>query len=137
MSGSTNRTVGYAFGAVYLVVGLLGFTVSGGHSFAGAEGGSLLGLFGVNGLHNIVHLLVGLALAGAAAAGTAAARATNTSVGAVYLLVGLLGLVVGSGSLNLLALNGADNLLHFASAILLLVVGLATDRATRRVPAHQ
>jgi hypothetical protein len=120
-------------------VGLLGFTVSGHHEFAGEHGGNLLGIFAVNGLHNVVHLLVGVVLIGAAAAGRAAAKGANTAVGAVYLLVGLLGLIVGGGSLNLLALNAPDHVLHFASAIALLGVGLAADRtgSTRRVASHR
>jgi hypothetical protein len=135
MSRSINQLVGYAFGAVYLVVGLLGFTVSGGHAFAGEHGGHLLGIFMVNGLHNVVHLLVGALLIGGAAAGAAAAKGVNTLVGAVYLLVGVVGVIIGSGSANLLALNAPDHALHFASAIALLAFGLAGDRIARRTPA--
>jgi len=131
MSRSVNQLVGYVFGAVYLVVGLLGFTVSGEDSFAGQHGGHLLGVFAVNGLHNAVHLLVGVVLVGAAAVGLRAAKAANATVGAVYAIVGVLGIVVGSGELNLLALNAPDHVLHFASAIVLLATGLAADRAAR------
>jgi hypothetical protein len=46
------------FGAVYLLVGLLGFAFTGFADFAGPSDGKLL-LFGVNPLHNIVHLAVG------------------------------------------------------------------------------
>src|SRR4051794_20167293 len=114
MSRSVNQLVGYGLGAVYALVGLIGFTVSGGHAFAGPHGGHLLGIFAVNGLHNVIHLLVGGALIGAAAAGAAASKTVNTLVGAVYLAVGVVGLLVGSGSLNLLALNAPDHVLHFA-----------------------
>ncbi|MFL6140490.1 MAG: DUF4383 domain-containing protein [Labedaea sp.] len=136
LSRSVNQLVGYGLGAVYALVGLIGFTVSGGHEFAGPHGGHLLGIFAVNGLHNVVHLLVGGALIGAAAIGAAASKTVNTLVGAVYLAVGVVGLLVGSGSLNLLALNAPDHVLHFASAIGLLAVGLAADRVARRSPAH-
>ncbi|HET9142634.1 DUF4383 domain-containing protein [Actinophytocola sp.] len=128
MSRSVNQLVGYGFGATYVVVGLLGFTVSGEHAFAGEHGGHLLGIFAVNGLHNVVHLLVGAALIAAAAAGTAVSKAVNTVVGAVYLLVGVVGVLIGSGSLNLLALNAPDHALHFASAVALIAIGLAADR---------
>ena len=136
MSRSTNQLVGYGFGAVYVVVGLLGFTVSGGSDFAGPHGGHLLGIFAVNGLHNIVHLLVGAALIGAAAAGSAASKAVNSLVGAVYLLVGIVGVIIGASSLNLLALNAPDHVLHFASALALLAVGLAGDRIVGRAHAR-
>jgi hypothetical protein len=46
-----NTIFGAAAGAVYLLVGLLGFAVSGGYDFAGSEGGKLLGIFKVNVLH--------------------------------------------------------------------------------------
>ena len=59
---SVNKLVGVVFGAVYVLVGLLGFTVSGGSSFAGTDGGLLVGIFMVNPLHNIAHLLVGALL---------------------------------------------------------------------------
>jgi hypothetical protein len=60
-TNSVNGTVGYVIGAVFLLVGILGWFVSGGHGFADRDGGSLLG-FQVNPLHNIVHLLVGVVL---------------------------------------------------------------------------
>ena len=46
------------FGAVYVLVGLLGFAFTGFANFAVASDDKLL-LFGVNPLHNIVHLAVG------------------------------------------------------------------------------
>lgn len=118
-----NRVVGYVFGVVYVVIGLLGFTVTSGVGFADPDGGLLLGIFEVNVLHNLVHVAVGALLAGGAAAGRA--KQVNLLVGAVYLVVGIFGLVVpGDGAANILALNAADNGLHFASSILLLGVGL-------------
>jgi uncharacterized protein DUF4383 len=124
---SVNVLVGYVLGAVYLLVGLLGFAVTSGVGFAATEGGSLLG-FEVNPLHNVVHLAVGAALVLAARQGPAASRAVNTAVGGVYLLVGVLGLFILGSSANILALNGADNVLHVVSAAVLLGVGLGADR---------
>ena len=122
--------LGFVFGAVYLIVGLAGFTVSGGHSFADHDGGKLLGIFMVNPLHNVAHLAVGAVLLGAAYAGARTARLANITVGAVYLLLGVVGLFVLSSSANILALNSPDNALHFASAIVLLGVGLAAPKVT-------
>ena len=42
MRNSPNRIVATVFGAVYLLVGLLGFAVTGGVSFVATEGGLLL-----------------------------------------------------------------------------------------------
>ena len=124
---TVNQLVALVFGAVYLLVGLLGFFV---HSdgFAATSGGKLLGLFEVNPLHNIAHLLIGAVLVAASRGGPAAAKAANTGIGAAYLLLGVLGLFILDTKANVLALNGPDNGLHFVSALLLLVVGLAGDR---------
>lgn len=127
-----SRLVGYIFGAVYLLVGLAGFTASAGHGFAATSGGRLLGLFEVNGLHNLVHLLVGALLVGAARASSTASRAVNLLVGGVYLLVGVAGLFLLHSTANLLALNGLDNALHFASAVILLGSGMLAQWAPRR-----
>lgn len=128
MTGSPNRLLAAVFGVVYLLVGLLGFAVTGFSDFAGTEGDTLI-VFDVNPLHNIVHLGIG-ALLLAASRTVSSARAANTGVGAVYLLVGVLGLFLIGTDLNILALNGADNVLHFASAIVLLGVGLGADKRT-------
>ncbi|SKC48164.1 DUF4383 domain-containing protein [Krasilnikoviella flava] len=126
MASSANRLLAAVFGTVYLLVGLAGFVVTAGVGFAATEGNTLL-LFEVNPLHNIVHLGVGAALLLASRTVTAA-RGVNVTIGAVYLLVGVLGLfLIGTGA-NIIALNGADNVLHLASAILLLGVGLGADR---------
>ena len=62
MRSSPNRLVATIFGAVYILVGLLGFAVTGGVGFLATEGGLLLGIFMVNPLHNVAHLLIGAAL---------------------------------------------------------------------------
>ena len=123
-------------GAVFVVVGLLGFTVAGDHSVAGHTGGQLLGLFQVNILHNIVHIAVGAAMVAAAIAGTRAAGVANTLIGAVYLVLGLLGLfITGDNPLNIIALNGADNGLHLVIGAVLVAVGLGADK--RRCRDHR
>jgi Domain of unknown function (DUF4383) len=126
-----NQLVGMGFGAVYLLVGLLGFFV---HSdgFAATSGGKLLGLFEVNPLHNFAHILIGAVLVLAGRAGPAPGKSTHVTIGAAYLLLGLLGLFILDSKANILALNGPDNGLHFVSALLLLVVGLAGDRLMPR-----
>lgn len=128
MSGSPNRLLATVFGAVYLLVGLLGFAITGFSGFAETEGETLI-VFDVNPLHNIVHLAIGGLLLAASRTVTSA-KAANTTVGAVYLLVGILGLFLLGSDLNIIALNGADNVLHFASAIVLLGVGLGADKRT-------
>ncbi len=135
MSSSPNRIVATVFGAVYLLVGLLGFAVTGGVGFIATEGGLLLGIFEVNPLHNIAHLLIGAALLVAGLANARAAKGVNITVGAVYLLLGIVGFFLVGTAANILALNTADHFLHLASAVVLLGVGLGTERNVPRTAA--
>ena len=127
MRNSPNRLIATVFGAVYLLVGLVGFAVTSGVGFSSTEGSNLI-IFEVNPLHNVIHLAIGAALLYAGVKDVQLARTINTAVGAVYLLVGILGLFLLSSPLNIIALNGADNVLHLASAVLLLGVGLSLDK---------
>ena len=133
MSQSPNRLLGIVFGTVYLLVGILGLFLTSGTGFVATSGPKLLGLFEINPLHNVAHLVVGAALLIASLSGARAARAVNTTIGAVYLLLGIIGLLIAGGNnpLNILALNGADNVLHFGSAVVLLAVGIGADRSVR------
>ncbi|CAH0227607.1 hypothetical protein SRABI83_02539 [Arthrobacter sp. Bi83] len=132
MRNSPNRLIATAFGAVYLLVGLVGFAVTSGIGFFSTEGANLI-IFEVNPLHNVIHLAIGAALLYAGLKNVPAARTINAGVGAVYLLVGILGLFLLSSPLNIIALNGADNVLHLASAVLLLGVGLSVEKTPAAV----
>jgi len=132
ITDSPNRLVAAVFGVVYLLVGLLGFVVTGFDKFAATDDHeSLLG-FQLNPLHNIVHLLIGAVLLAAAMRTVSVAKGANTFVGAVYLVVGIIGLFILDSSANILSLNGADNVLHLASALVLLGVGLSQDKGVAR-----
>ena len=128
MRMSPNRLVTTVFGAVYVLVGLLGFAVTGGVGFIATEGNLLLGIFAVNPLHNIAHLLIGAALLIAGIAGVRAAKGVNVVVGAAYLLLGIAGFFLVGTAANILALNVPDHFLHLGSAVLLLAVGLGAER---------
>jgi hypothetical protein len=121
---SLNRLLGFGFGAVYLLVGLVGFAITSGVGFAHDHGKDLI-IFELNPLHNVVHIAIGLLLGLAAYKGTAAAAAANSLVGGVYLLVGVFGLFLTNSSANILAINHPDNALHLATAAVLLAVGLS------------
>jgi uncharacterized membrane protein (UPF0136 family) len=130
---SVNQTVALVFGIVYLLVGILGFFVTKFDNFATYNTDKLLG-FQLNPLHNIVHILIGLFLLGAGR-GHRSARGANMTVGIAYAVVFLLGLVLASKttSANFLALNGADNGLHIATAVVLLAVAFLADKTYRTV----
>lgn len=131
MRNSPNRIVATVFGAVYLLVGLLGFAVTGGVGFFATEGGLLLGVFAVNPFHNVAHLLIGAALLIGGIVSATAAKAVNATVGAAYLLLGIVGFFLAGAAANILALNTADHFLHLASAIVLLGVALGFERSGR------
>lgn len=111
------------FGGIYVVIGVLGFLPFLGGTFS-QEPDQLLGIFGITAAHNVVHLLIGLAFVGASRT-DALARQVSIGIGAVYVLVGIVGLLNLAFVNELLAINGADNALHFVSGLAALGVGLA------------
>jgi hypothetical protein len=126
-------------GAVFLLVGILGFIpgITSNYddmTFASHEGASLLGIFDVNVLHNIVHLTFGVL--GLVAASRGLGRTYLLGGGAVYLVVWVYGLVVDLGSsANIIALNTADNWLHLGLGVGMIGLGLLAGRHAARRPA--
>lgn len=131
MTKSPNRLLATVFGVVYVLIGIAGFSVTMHVGFFAAPGGLLFGIFEVNAFHNVAHLVIGAALLIAGLSGTRPARTVNCVVGAAYLVLGLIGLFVVGSPFNILAINGADNVLHFGSAVLLLAVGLGAERVVK------
>ncbi|MGW5685719.1 DUF4383 domain-containing protein [Nonomuraea sp. NPDC003754] len=125
-------------GAVFLLVGVLGFIpgiTTHYHALAVAGPGSgalLLGLFQVSVLHNVVHLLFGVA--GILLARTwAGARGYLIVGGVVYLLLWVYGLLIGHHSpANFVPVNVADNWLHLFLGLGMVALGflLTRDRVT-------
>ena len=128
-SRTLNQTLALAFGVIYTLVGIAGFFVTGDVPFAGKDGDPLI-VFDVNGLHNIVHLLIGLALIGASRR-LDTARGANLAIGGTYLLLGVLGWFINDTAVDVIGLNSADHLLHLASGALLTAVAVAADKARR------
>jgi len=119
------------FGVVALLIGILGFVPGISSGYAGS--GFLLGVFAINPLHNVIHIVTGLIgiFAGYYAAG-AYARTYALVFGIVYALVTILGftpLVMDGSLLGLIPINMADNVLHIAiSASALLVYFISGPR---------
>lgn len=141
-SRSTVSILALLVGATFLLVGVLGFvpgitTHYGDLKFADHDSeAKLLGLFQVSVLHNIVHILFGLA-------GLAFWRTTSNARmyliggGIIYLLLGVYGTAIEhDSSANFVPVNDADNLLHFALGAAMIVLGLVgaklIDSATHR-----
>ena len=118
---SPTQMFALVFGAVYLLVGVLGFINK-----------PILGIFEVNNLHNIVHLLIGAALvAGSAKHDTA--KTVSLAVGVAYLLVAVIGFVATDFLDDLIRINQADNFLHLvsgAAAVYFGTAGAGTARTT-------
>ena len=121
---TVSQTIGLVFGAVYVLIGLVGFAITSGVGFADTHGKDLV-FFEINPLHNLVHIAIGVALIWAARAGANASRVVNATIGSVYLLVGVVGLFVLNSSANILALNHPDNVLHLLSAAILIGAGMS------------
>jgi arginine exporter protein ArgO len=129
-------------GAVFLLVGILGFipgittdydTLKFAEHHSEAK---LFGLFQVSVLHNIVHLLFGIA-------GIAMSRAAATARqfliwgGAVYLLLWLYGLIIDHDSAaNFVPVNTADNWLHFVLGAGMIALGVLLTRDAGRLTSR-
>lgn len=111
------QKLAWVFGIVTLVVGILGFVPG------ITSNGMLLGIFEVDTLHNVIHLLTGvLAIVAAMGAGTYV-RLYFQVFGVVYALVTIVGFVQGTTVLGLIGVNMADNVLHLVLAAILLYAG--------------
>ena len=123
-------------GAAFLLVGVLGFvpgitTGFGDLTFAGHQSeAKLLGIFQVSILHNVVHLLFGVA--GLAMARTVSgSRAFLIYGGVIYLALTVYGLLIDHESpANFVPVNAADNGLHLVLGVAMLVLGLLLGKRT-------
>jgi hypothetical protein len=135
--GALVRTLAMVVGAVFLLVGILGFipgitTHYSSMSFAGhMSSAKLLGIFQVSILHNVVHLLFGLA-------GLAMGRATRSAItylivgGVIYLVLWIYGLVTSdASSANFVPVNTADDWLHFVLGLGMIGLGIVGRNAMR------
>jgi uncharacterized protein DUF4383 len=123
-------------GLVVLVLGILGFFLTGFTNFTEMTDHAVFGIFQTNGFHNLVYIIFGLLwILGAFALTPAGNQGMNIAVGGALLLVAVLGFL---GYLSLLSIpagvNG-DNLLHLAVALASLIVGGGLLSGGGRQPA--
>ena len=133
------QTAALLVGVVFLLVGILGFipgitTHYSDLKFAGHNSDAeLLGIFNTSILHNIVHLLFGIA--GISLSRTwDGARTFLVGGGAIYLVLFVYGLIFhGESGGNWIPVNWADNILHLVLGAGMIAVGTALGKqATRR-----
>ena len=124
-----------AFGVVYLLVGVVGFFITGFDGFASnrTDGNmDTLLIFMINPLHNIVHIVIGLA--GIALSRTlAGARTYGWLLAVGYGAAFVYGLIAAGQDWDFLNINAADNVLHVATAVvgLVMALGPVDDRVAR------
>lgn len=122
-------------GIVYLLVGIVGFFVTGFSGFVEHDHSQTLLGFAINPLHNLVHVVIGLL--GIALWGTSGGARTFgwlllIGYGATF-VYGLF--AVGNPDINFLNINAADNWLHGLSALAGLVIAVWPARSTA-VPTY-
>lgn len=123
-----------AFGVIYLLVGIVGFFITGFGHFFGNDNAippthhddNLLG-FMINPMHNVVHILVG-AIGIAMSRSLAAARTYGWLLAVGYGAALVYGLVAVGKDWDFLNLNAADNVLHILTALVGLIIALGPVR---------
>ena len=129
MERSTIEKVTVGFGAVYILIGILGFIpgiIVQSTRFGAVPGeGLLLGIFAVNLVHNLAHLAIG---AGLIFGSLSAARAVtvNRAMAVVFLVLTIASFIAPlAKGVNL---NPPDTVLHLASALLTGYLGFVAGR---------
>ena len=99
-------------GVVLVLVGLAGFVMA----------SPLLGLFEVNALHNVIHIVTGALLIWASMQGMGQMMLWGKILGVVYLVVAIVGFVMPD-MFGLMTMNMMDNVLHLVLAAVFLYAG--------------
>jgi hypothetical protein len=132
MQAGTTRTPGQLYalviGAVYLLVGIVGFFVA--SEFTEGTADDKLIVFRLNHLHNLIHIVLGIGWLAASRTATLS-KTVNTLFGVVLLLVaalGFTGIDLVHTLLNITESTDPDNFLHLVTGGLALYFGMAGDR---------
>lgn len=117
------KTIGMLFGWIYTIVGIAGFIPALGGSFS-MTGSTLLGVAPVNVLHNIVHLIIGIA--GLTMSRTEEGAGTFCKTfGIILLLIGIIGFIQPN-LFGILPIGGGDIWIHLITGAILAVAGFAS-----------
>lgn len=120
------KRIAMIFGAVFVLVGILGFVPGVATDAPDGDYRRLFGVFAVDTMHNLVHLLTGVVAIACGMMSEAASRNYFRIFGVVYGLVAALGVLYGKAPLlGLMAHNMPDVVLHTAIAIVALFLGFA------------
>jgi hypothetical protein len=131
---STIQKLAAVFGVVFILVAIVGFIApNGGMSMQPADpatAAKALGMFPVNVLHNIVHLLFGL-WGLAASRSWAGSKSYFTTAGIIYAVLTVIGFVSPTG-FGMVPLGGSDIGLHAVLAVVMLAIGFTAKDTTVR-----
>jgi len=126
---TTVQKVAMVFGVVFLLVAILGFIAPGGMVMSPEAGsGMLLGMFPINLLHNVVHLLFGI-WGLAASRSFSGAKSYAQIGGIIYIILAVCGWLVPAG-FGLVPLGGNDVWLHALLGIVLAGAGFTAKAET-------
>ena len=121
---TTIQKLAAVFGVVFIIVAIVGFIAPGGMAMQPtdpATAAKALGMFPVNLLHNVVHLLFGI-WGLAASRSWGGSKSYFTIVGAIYAVLTIVGFLSPSG-FGLVPLGGSDIGLHAVLSIVMLGLG--------------
>ncbi len=117
----SNKNITIVFGSAFILVGLLGFIPN---PLVSANG-----IFEVNAMHNLVHLLTGAAFLFGGLVLNGKEDVTLKTVTTAYFGVAILGfLTSGNTLLGLVHINEADRWLHLGLAIAMLAAAFVATR---------
>jgi hypothetical protein len=125
---TTLQKLAGVFGVIFILVAILGFISPGGLVMAmDPTTGMVLGVFPVNLLHNIVHLLFGIW--GLVASRTWSGSKTFFTIGGIiYAILTIVGFLSPMG-FGIVPLGGTDIWLHAVLAVAMLAIGYTAKPA--------
>ncbi|HRY16760.1 MAG TPA: DUF4383 domain-containing protein [Candidatus Competibacteraceae bacterium] len=125
----TSKNLSLVLGISFLAAGILGFIPN---PLVSSDG-----IFAVNTMHNLVHILTAGAFIAGALVSEKTARLTLQSIGIAYVGVTILGfLTEGHLLLGLVHINEADKWLHAGLAVVILIAGFGLPKWQARQVVH-
>ena len=129
MSLSTMKTVTLVFGLFYFAIGVLGFIPGITVSTTVPGQGLLLGIFAVNAIHNILHLVAGAILVYGGTAGNVVA--VNRLMAVIFALLSVASLI--APVVEGVSINPPDTILHVVSTLLTGYCGFVAGPSAKRI----